>query len=264
MVSSNVATTAGGGPQASMSERADALEEQMLQELDYRITKSPLFTMGELDPSRPERGLIPAPQTSSPRALQGDDPRLRKMPAKPMLLDFFNLRFGRANHLLQSATHALKAGCEEKVILACLLHDIGVIGFIRPDHGYWGAQLVEPYVDEETSWAIRYHQALRFYPDETFGYEYPEMYVRQFGEDFKPEPYIEAAYQKARAHKWYGTARLITVNDIYSFDPNAVVSMDDFVDVIGRNFRQPEEGLGFDDSPVAHMWRTLIWPTRAL
>lgn len=184
--------------------------------------------------------------------------------ARPTLLDFFTYRFGPANHLLQSATHALKAGCEEKVILPCLLHDIGVIGFIRAGHGYWGAQLVEPYVDEETSWAIRAHQALRFYPDEAFGYEYPEMYVRLFGEDYKPEPYIEEAYKKARAHKWYGTARLITVNDIYSFDPDAKVSLDDFVDIIGRNFRQPQEGLGFDDSPVAHMWRTLIWPTKAL
>jgi hypothetical protein len=28
----------------------------------------------------------------------------------------------------------------------------------------------------------------------------------------------------------------------------------------GRNFRQPREGLGFDGSLVAHMWRTMIWP----
>jgi hypothetical protein len=60
------------------------------------------------------------------------------------------------------------------------------------------------------------------------------------------------------------TSRLITVNDIYSFDPNAKVSLDDFVDIIGRNFRQPKEGLGWDSSPSAHMWRTLMWPTRFL
>ena len=40
--------------------------------------------------------------------------------------------------------------------------------------------------------------------------------------------------------------------------------MDDFLDIIGRNFRQPEEGLGFDDSPSSHMWRTINWPTRYL
>ena len=54
------------------------------------------------------------------------------------------------------------------------------------------------------------------------------------------------------------------MNDIYSFDPNAVVEIEEFADIIGRNFRQPKEGLGFDGSPVAHMWRTMIWPTKFL
>ena len=71
----------------------------------------------------------------------------------------------------------MKAGLPEKMVLACLLHDIAVVGFIRGDHGYWGAQLVEPYVDEEVTWAIRAHQVLRFYPDESVGYEYPQSYV---------------------------------------------------------------------------------------
>jgi hypothetical protein len=34
--------------------------------------------------------------------------------------------------------------------------------------------------------------------------------------------------------------------------------------VIGRNFRQPEQGLGFDNSPVAHMWRAMIRPAKYL
>ena len=140
--------------------------------------------------------------------------------------------------------------------MACLLHDIGVVGFIRSDHGYWGAQLLEPYVDEEVSWAIRCHQALRFYPDESVGYEYPELYIKLMGADYKPEPYIEEEYKRARNHKWYMTSRLITLNDIYSFDPNAVVNLDDFVDIIGRNFKQPKEGSGVRQQPggahVAH------------
>jgi predicted AlkP superfamily phosphohydrolase/phosphomutase len=65
-------------------------------------------------------------------------------------------------------------------------------------------------------------------------------------------------------HKHYMTARLICVNDIYSFDPNAKVSLDDFTDIIGRNFKQPKEGLGLDNSPSAHMWRTMLWPSRFL
>lgn len=256
------AGTATNGRPMTLSERADALEEQMMHELNVHIAKSVLYTLGEEDPSR--RSFSTASQTSGQRMLMGDDPRLRKMPPKPRLQDFFHYRFAPANHMLQSATHALKAGCPEKIVLACLLHDIAVIGFIRADHGYWGAQLVEPYVDEEVSWAIRAHQVLRFYPDEEAGYAYPDNYKRWFGEDYVPEPYIQEEYKRIRNHKWYMTARLITVNDIYSFDPNAVVHLEDFEDIIGRNFRQPEEGLGFDNSPVAHMWRTIIWPTKFL
>ena len=43
-----------------------------------------------------------------------------------------------------------------------------------------------------------------------------------------------------------------------------VVDFGDFEDVVGRPFRQPAEGLGFDGSPVAHMWRTMIWPSNFL
>src|SRR5947208_900799 len=39
--------------------------------------------------------------------------------------------------VLQSANLARKNGCNEKIITACLLHDIAVAGFIRADHGYW-------------------------------------------------------------------------------------------------------------------------------
>ena len=134
------------------------------------------------------------------------------MPDKPTLVDFFNLRFAPARHVLQSANYALQTGQPEETVLACLLHDV-VQNLIKVDHGWWGAQLVEPYVDERVAWAIRYHAALRFYPDESVGYEYPEMYNRIFGEDYIPEPYIERDYQHARAHKWYMDARLVTLND---------------------------------------------------
>ena len=60
------------------------------------------------------------------------------------------------------------------------------------------------------------------------------------------------------------TARLICVNDLYSFDPKAQVRLEEFTDVVGRHFRQPKEGLGFDASPAAHMWRTIMSPTRYL
>jgi hypothetical protein len=147
----------------SLAERADALEHKMMRELDAIIVKSRLFNLADGDMSIPNG---PALLAANPGKymLMGDDPRLPNMPERPSLMDFFKYRFGPANHLLQSARHAVRAGMDEKVVMACLVHDIGVIGFIRADHGYWGAQMVAPYVEEEVAWAIRAHQALRFYP----------------------------------------------------------------------------------------------------
>ncbi len=63
--------------------------------------------------------------------------------------------------------------------------------------------------------------------------------MKWFGPDFQPEPYIVDEYQRARNHKHYMTARLITLHDLYSFDPNAKVDLDEFTDIIGRHFKQP-------------------------
>ena len=245
----------------TMTERADALEFQKSQELDRIAVRSAIYDSGERDPTEP---LPRPPQPEGRYFLMGHDRRLPEMPDKPTLIDFFRYRLAPASHLLQSAALARKNGLDEKIVLACLLHDISILSFIRSDHGYWGAQLVEPYVDEEVAWAIRYHQALRFYADESAGYAYPELYSRLFGEDYRPEPHIDAAYRYARNHKWYMSARLITVSDLYAFDPNTTVDLDEFTDIIGRHFRQPKEGLGFDNSPASHMWRTINWPTRYL
>ena len=165
---------------------------------------------------------------------------------------------------MQSARLAQKSGVADKLVLACLIHDIAIAGFIRGDHGYWAAQLVEPYVDEEVAWAIRYHQALRFFPDESVGYEYPKMYIKLFGADYQPDPYIRRDYEYARNHTWYMSARLICINDLYAFDPTVQVQLEEFTDVVGRHFRQPKEGLGWDSSPSAHMWRTIMMPTKYL
>ncbi|MFL5247354.1 MAG: HD domain-containing protein [Myxococcales bacterium] len=197
---------------------------------------------------------------------------LDPMPERPTLFDFFRLRFSRrrpelpfapAPHMVQSALRALRSGAPEETVLACLLHDVG-LALISPDHGWWGAQLVEPYVSERVAWAIRHHQALRFFPDPEVGYEYPPSYRKIFGEDYVPEPYLQATYAEARAHRWYMDARLVTLNDEYAFDPQAEVSLEPLADIVGRHFRAPREGLGFDGSPVAHMWRSIIWPGRPL
>jgi hypothetical protein len=198
--------------------------------------------------------------------MMGDNPALPKMPTCPTLKDFFLLRFGKIprTHLLQSARVARENGLEEKVLMACLLHDIAIAGLLSANHGYWGAQMVRPYVDEEVSWAIEKHEALRYFADESVGYTFPDAYIDYFGPDYNPPEYVRHEAEAARHHRWYMTSRLVTINDIYSFDPNVVVEFDEFEDLVGRNFRQPREGLGFDGSAVAHMWRTMIWPNNFL
>jgi len=245
----------------TLNDRAEAHEAQMSDQLDALVMKSVLYQSGDIDPAAERvRPVQPAGRTW----LMGEDPRLRPMPTNATLIDFFKQRFGPSQHLLQSARLAVKNGLDEKTVLACLLHDIAVFGFIRSDHGYWGAQLLEPYVEEEVSWAIRAHQALRFYPDESVGYEYPQVYLRLFGADYVPDPFVDRAYQAARAHRWYMTARQVTLNDLYAFEPDVVVEIEEFEDLIGRNFKQPADGLGNDNSPSTHMWRTIIAPTRFL
>jgi hypothetical protein len=244
----------------SMSERADALENAMFAAL--------------AEPTAPAGTQPLAPVIEERRVRAGGGrlfgygidplPPLAPMPQQPTLVDFFSGRFtSQRNHCLQSATRAMKAGEPEDRVLACLLHDVAQ-ELICVDHGWWAAQMMAPYVSEKVQWAIRYHQALRFFADESVGYEYPAFYVKLFGANYVPEPYIREAHAYARKHKWYMEARMITVHDYYAFDPKAEVSIDPFVDIIGRHFRQPKAGLGYDNSPSAHMWRSLIFANHPL
>ena len=204
----------------------------------------------------------------SPNAvfMMGDNPALDRMPSQPTLMDFFKHRFGdfTNRHLLNSAKRALDSGMSETVIIACLLHDIANGCLVRTDHGYWGAQLIGPYVSEEVAWAVQYHQCLRYFADESAGYAYPESYHQFFGPDYVPPQYIQNAAATARAHRWYMSARQVTINDLYLFDDTSPVDPEIFTDIIGRNFKQPSQGLGFDNSATAHMWRTMIWPNNFL
>ena len=180
-----------------MDEKIDALEMAMMELLDIQIMKPPIGRVGNYASGsmKPAKG----------RWLMGDDPRMPKMPEKPTLIDFFKHRimcdaFG-GNHLMQSAKLAMEKGLDDNVVLACLLHDISVVGLIRSDHGHWGSQLVAPYVDPEVAWAIKYHQGLRFLPNLEYDYEYPALYARSFGEDYTPPDYIQKEWAYCREHE---------------------------------------------------------------
>ena len=273
-----IASLGGAAVVSRMSHeaRADALEDYSIGKLDEAVAQAQAAQNAGQPEKFPTAAEIEAriEGSASRRGvgnlfLAGNNrpiTRLEPMSKRPTLLEFYEKRFktaGAYNHVLQSATRAMKTGMTEEVIFACLMHDV-VQALIKVDHGWWGAQMFEPYVPEKSAFGVRYHQALRFYADEANGYEYPDLYRRTFGVDYKPEPYIEDTYKMVRKHKWYIEPRMVTVNDLYAFDPNAVVTMDPFVDIIGRHFKQPKEGLGFDNSPVAHMWRSIAFPDHPL
>jgi hypothetical protein len=260
--------------------RADALERQMLAQLNAAAAESNVSarlpagsaalalapadkfpTMAELDEQITTRSYRRGVgRLLWNRNADGRVTRLPPMPAAPSLADFFALRLANTgNHCLQSANKALHRGADEEIVLACLLHDVAQ-EFMCADHGYWCAQLIEPYVSERVTFAIKYHQALRFFPDEEAGYAYPDVYRRLYGVDYVPDQRLQETYKFVRAHRWYDAAREVTVSDLYAFDPKAVITIDPFVDIIGRHFKQPQEGLGNDTSPVAHMWRTMVNP----
>jgi hypothetical protein len=258
-------------------QRADALEdfeiERLNAEMDARREKDKFPTVAELEAKIDQRswrmgsGKLFRPGNEMGRFEgAGDNPnvkRLPKMPKNPSLYDYFALRFAPGTHLLQSAALAKARGEEEETILACLLHDIGG-SLMKTDHGYWGAALIEPYVSERVTFAVKFHQALRFFPDAEAGYAYPVSYYETFGFDYVPPPYIQEAYQYARKHKWYGLARSVTTNDLYAFNPNIDPKIDDFRDIIDRHFKHPAEGLGYDNTRAAHMWRSMANPDAPL
>ncbi len=247
MRNAGLAAAATFAPGMTFSQKADAVEEELEKRLQL---------------AQASGGMGAAAQSAEILAPPA-------MPAKPTIEDFLRLRFYYApgggikqnSHMLQSANLALEAGYPENVVVACALHDSGMY-IRRSDHGHWGSELLEGYVDEEIVWAIKYHQSLRFFADPDYNYTYPDMYVRMFGEDYVPEEYQRQHHDYAKKHKWYPTARFITVNDLYAWDDDARIDFEPIIELIMRNFKTPKEGLGFDNSRNSHFWRSLIWPNR--
>ena len=107
----------------------------------------------------------------------------------------------RLEHSLQSATRALKAGEDEEMIVAALLHDIG--DELAPmNHSEYAAAILKPYVSEKTHWIIEKHGEFQMY-----------YYAHHLGTDrFKREKYKD--------HKYYqDTIDFCEKYDQNSFDP---------------------------------------------
>src|SRR5262245_8068426 len=172
-----------GGPAAvalmDSEAKADALEHWMEEKLDEQVAAAQgqapekFPTVAELEAQIETRNYRRGAGSLFVSG-RGNMKKLEALPKNPTLKDFFRLRFQPANHVLQSATRAMKTGMSEEVILACLLHDC-VLNLIKPDHGWWGAQLFEPYSPKKAACATRYAQTLRFNPVPDRVSHYPDQ-----------------------------------------------------------------------------------------
>ena len=128
-------------------------------------------------------------------------------------------KVSRLEHSLQSATKALKAGEDEEMIVAALLHDIG--DELAPmNHSEYAASILKPYVSEKTHWIVEKHGEFQAY-----------YYAHHLGGNRNKR-------DKYKGHKYF----LDTINfcekwDQSSFDPNfKSLNIEDFRPYVQKIF----------------------------
>ena len=105
-------------------------------------------------------------------------------------------------HSLQTATRAERAGADEEVVFASLLHDIGKAVSV-PNHPEIAAAIIKPYVRDEVYWMIRAHQDFQ-----------GRHYYHHFGGD-------PNAREKYHGEAWFDLAeRFADEWDQQAFDPD--------------------------------------------
>lgn len=277
-----IASLGGAAAVAAMSQeaKADALEDALTARLQPAVAPSQPGGAAEVFPTKAQlvqqiptrnyrRGVGVLFAAKAMGQLNGPPPAdlvtiLEPMPPKPTFKDFLRLRFQWSmEHCLQSANHAQSTGADEEIVFACFIHDHPQALF-RVNHGHWGGQLYDPYVSPRVAFAVRHHAALRFFDDPKTGYSYPDLYRRMFGSDYVPPADVQAEYEMVKKHKFYEAARAVTVHDLYAFDPNVKLTQGMFDPLVDKHFRQPKEGLGYDGSTAAHLWRTIANPDTPL
>jgi predicted HD phosphohydrolase len=71
-------------------------------------------------------------------------------------------RVDRLEHSLQTATRAHRDGARVDMVVAALFHDIGDI-LAPANHSELAASILQPYLDEESTWVVRHHGVFQGY-----------------------------------------------------------------------------------------------------
>jgi len=154
--------------------------------------------------------------------------RQAEMPARiiKILRELAELNEGHSvtglQHGLQTATRAMQDGASEELIVASLCHDIGTV-FSTENHAAIAAEIIRPYVSNETYELILHHQIFQ-----------GKYYFKFFGRnpDLR-ETYIDKS--------WYQLACKFSDDwDSMAFDPSyASALLEEFIPMIERVFATP-------------------------
>ena len=108
----------------------------------------------------------------------------------------------RYEHSLQAATRAHRAGEDEEMVVAALLHDVGDV-LAPANHSEVAAAMLRPYVSDRVYWIIKHHGLFQGY-----------YYNHHYGED-------RNLRDRFKDHEWYeDTVRFCHEYDQVSFDPS--------------------------------------------
>ncbi len=108
----------------------------------------------------------------------------------------------RLQHCLQTATRAERAGADEEMIVAALLHDIGD-ELALFDHAQFAAAILKPYVTPRTHWIIQQHDVYHGH------YSWQHL-------GLDPD-----ARERFRGHRWFNACEAFCFDwDCPSFDPD--------------------------------------------
>lgn len=108
----------------------------------------------------------------------------------------------RLEHSLQAATRALRAGADDELIVAALIHDVG--DELAPyNHAPIAAAIIKPYVRPEVTWIVEHHGLFQTY-----------YYAHHSGGD-------RHGRERFRGHVWFEACRRFCAEwDQCSFDPS--------------------------------------------
>ncbi len=140
--------------------------------------------------------------------------------------DYGGFPVDRYTHSLQTATRALKAGCDEEYVVCALFHDVGdTLG--SANHFDVAAAILKPFVSEANHWMVQHHGIFQGY------YFFHHLGLnRNLRDQFAGQPHY------AR------TEEFCALYDNPAFDPKGeTLPMSEFEPMVRRVFAKPKNSI---------------------